>query len=284
MRKNICAKALLNIAKIHLLTCQEAETKFRLLVPLVVFSQCLNILRRLTTFMSQSENRLLAALSTEEYQSLEPHLQLVELRQAQILYQPHEVMEYAYFLTQGIVSIVILLDNGSVVEAALLGNEGMVGLAVCWGGNMANHQAIMQISGLAMRIKATELKVEFDKGGMLQSQLLRFSQAIFTYSSQSTACNRLHTLEERLARWLLTVQDRVSSKELRLTQEFLSHMLGVRRSGVTVAANTLQQAGMIAYSRGQITIINRENLEATACECYRVVKEEYKRLLSIDKW
>ncbi len=234
--------------------------------------------------MSQSENRLLAALSAEEYQRLESHLQLVELRRAQILYQPQERIEYVYFLTQGVVSVIILLENGSMVESSLMGNEGMVGLAVAWGGKVANEQAITPVSGQAMRMKAEQLKTEFDRGGMLQSQLLHFTQAIFTYSSQSAACNRLHTLEERLARWLLTVQDRVSANKFQLTQEFLSHMLGVRRSGVTVAANTLQNAGMIAYRRGQITIINRENLEATTCECYRVVKDEYKRLLGIDNW
>lgn len=282
-QKNICAKALLNIGENTPFDMPRSGDPIPTFSAVIGFFYMPNHINKASR-MSQSENRLLAALSAEEYQRLEPHLQLVEIPQGQVLYQPLEVIEYVYFLTQGMVSTVILLDNGSVVEAALTGNEGMIGLAVCWGGNMANDQAIVQVAGKAMRIKAEQLKTEFNRGGMLQSQLLRFTQAIFTYSSQSTACNRLHTLEERLARWLLAVQDRVSSKKLPLTQESLSHMLGVRRSGVTVAANTLQEAGMIAYRRGQITIINRQNLEATACECYQVLKDEYKRLLSLDNW
>lgn len=235
--------------------------------------------------MSQSlnlplQNRLLAALPIEEYQRLIPHLELVSLSRSQVLYDVEESITHVYFLNQALASLITILANGSVVEVGVVGNEGMVGLPVCWGGNTTTHQAMVQIPGTAMKMKAEHLKTEFNRGGKLQSLLLRYTQALFTHTSQSAACNRIHTLEERLARWLLLVKDRMQSNELPLTQEFLSHMLGVRRSGVTVAANTLQQAGMIRYSRGKITILEPESLEATSCECYGVVKNEFVRLLN----
>lgn len=225
------------------------------------------------------KNQLLAALPETEYQRLIPHLELVSLSRGQVLYDAGELIEHVYFFNQGLCSLVTFMENGTIVEVGLVGKEGMVGLPVCWGGKTTINQAMVQISGTAMRMKAEHLKIEFNRGDTLHSLLLRHTQALFTHTCQSTACNRLHTIEERLARWLLSVQDRMESDVLPLTQEFLSHMLGARRSGVTVAAGILSQAGMIRYSRGKITILDRESLEAIACECYGVIKDEYDRLL-----
>ena len=225
------------------------------------------------------KNQLLAALPETEYQRLIPHLELVSLSLNQVLYDAGELIEHVYFFNQGMCSLVTIMENGAIVEVGLVGKEGMVGLPVCWGGNTTINQAMVQIPGTAMRMKAEHLKTEFNRGGKLHSLLLRYTQALFTHACQSTACNRLHTIDERLARWLLNVQDRMESDLLPLTQEFLSHMLGARRSGVTIAAGTLSQAGMICYSRGKITILDRESLEATSCECYGVIKNEYDRLL-----
>jgi CRP-like cAMP-binding protein len=225
------------------------------------------------------KNRLLAALPDQDYQRLIPHLELVSLPRHQVLYDVGEAIAHVYFLNQGMVSLVSIMTDGAIVEVGLTGREGMVGMPVCWGGNATNNQGMVQIPGTAMRMKAKQLVTEFNRGGSLQSLLLRYTQALFSHTSQTAACNRLHTLEERFARWLLIVQDRMQSDDLMLTQEFISHMLGTRRSGVTVAASTLSQAGIIRYSRGKITILNQENLEATSCECYGVIKDEFARLL-----
>ena len=225
------------------------------------------------------ENRLLAALPATEYQRLIPHLEFVELPRRHVLYESGELLSHVYFVNEGMVSLISIMENGEIVEVGLVAKEGMVGMPVCWGGNTTTITAMVQIPGNAMRMKAEVLKTEFNRGGSLQSLLLLYTQALYTQVSQSAACNRLHTLEERLARWLLTVGDRIQSDTFELTQEFISHMLGTRRSGVTVAANTLSQAGMIRYTRGKITIVAQENLKSTTCECYGVVKDEYARLL-----
>lgn len=227
----------------------------------------------------QVDNQLLAVLPSEEYQRLVPHLELVSLERDQVLYELEEFIEYVYFPNQALVSLITIMENGAVVEVGVVGREGLVGLPVCWGGNTITNQAIVQIPGTALRLKAEYLKNEFDRGGKLQYIILRYMQALFTHTSHSVACNRLHTIEQRLARWLLTVQDRVQSDELPLTQEFLSYMLGTRRSGVTEAASALSQARMISYSRGKIKIRDRQALESTSCECYQVVKKEFARLL-----
>lgn len=225
------------------------------------------------------ENQLLRALPESEYQELKPHLELVTLQRGQILYDANQTIEYVYFPSQALISLIALMENGALVEVGVIGSEGIVGLPVCWGGDSTVYQTMVQIPGTAMRLKAVQLKTQFLRGGTLNRLLLRYMQALFTHSAQSAACNRIHTIEERLARWLLTVQDRIKSDDLPLTQEFLSHMLGARRSGVTVAASTLSQAGMIRYSRGKITILNSEALASTACECYQIIKDEYNRLL-----
>ncbi|MBW4499373.1 MAG: Crp/Fnr family transcriptional regulator [Scytonema hyalinum WJT4-NPBG1] len=226
------------------------------------------------------QNRLLAALPANEYQRLVPHLELVKLSLHQVLYEPNEPITHVYFPHEAVGSLVTSMEDGSTIEVGLVGSEGMVGIPVILGGNMTNNRAYVQIPGAAMRMDANILKTEFNRGGPLQTLLLRYCQALLTQVSQSAACNRFHIIEKRLARWMLLVQDSVESDEFALTQEFIAQMLGTRRSGVTEAAGSLQQAGMLRYTRGRITIVNREALEATACECYRVISDEFARLLA----
>ena len=225
------------------------------------------------------ENRLLAALPAEDYQRLVPHLELVSLSLEKVIYEPGEPITHVYFPHQAIVSLVSTMEDGSTVEVGVVGNDGMVGIPVFLGGNTTTNRAFVQLAGSGMRMEAIRLKAEFNRAGSLQSLLLRYTQALLTEVSQLAACNRAHRVEERLARWLLTVSDRVQSDQFPLTQEFISQMLGVRRSGVTVAAGILSQAGIIRYTRGKITVLNREDLEATSCECYGTIKNEFERLL-----
>ncbi|MEH2364939.1 Crp/Fnr family transcriptional regulator [Nostoc sp.] len=224
-------------------------------------------------------NRLLAALPTSDYERLIPHLKLVSLPTRQVIYEPGEPITHVYFPQNSVVSIVTIMEDGSTVEIGIVSNEGMVGIPVILGGNTTTTKAFVQVAGAGMQMDADILRTEFNRGGAIQKLLLRYVRAIYTELTQSCACNRLHTLEERLARWLLTVSDRFESDDFPLTQEFIAQMLGVRRSGVTVAASTLSRAGMIRYQRGQISILNREDLEATSCECYRVIQKEFTRLL-----
>ncbi|CAA9575366.1 cAMP-binding proteins - catabolite gene activator and regulatory subunit of cAMP-dependent protein kinases [uncultured Synechococcales cyanobacterium] len=227
------------------------------------------------------ENRLLAALSAAEYQRLIPNLEFVELALKQVLYKPSEQIAHVYFPHRAIVSLTYTLEDGSTSEVGMVGNEGMAGLPVILGGDNTTTTAIVQGADGGMRMRADQLKAEFNRGGELQSLLLRYTQGLLTQITQTAACNRHHSIEERLARWLLMVSDRTESNTFSLTQEFLSEMLGVRRAGVTVAAGTLNQAGIIRYNRGKIDILDRESLEATSCECYPVVKKELTRLLGI---
>ncbi|MBN3959496.1 Crp/Fnr family transcriptional regulator [Nostoc sp. NMS8] len=227
----------------------------------------------------QRPNKLLAALPASDYERLVPHLKLVPLSLKQILYRAAEPITHVYFPDKAVVSIVTTMEDGSTVEAGLVSNEGMVGIPVILGDNTTTTRAFVQVSGAGMQMDADVLRAEFDRGGAIQILLLRYVQALYSELTQGVACNRLHTLEERLARWLLTVSDRLESEDFPLTQEFISEMLGVRRSGVTVAASTLSRAGMISYQRGQINILKREDLEATSCECYQVIQKEFARLL-----
>ena len=224
-------------------------------------------------------NKLLAALPTSDYERLIPHLKLVPLPTRQVLYEPVEPITHVYFPQHAVISIVTSMQDGSTVEVGIVSNEGMVGIPVILGGNTTTTKAFVQVAGAGMQMDADVLRTEFKRGGAIQNLLLRYVQAIYSELAQAAACNRLHTLEERLARWLLTVSDRLESEEFPLTQEFIAQMLGVRRSGVTVAASTLSRAGMISYQRGHISILNREDLEATSCECYQVIQKEFARLL-----
>jgi CRP-like cAMP-binding protein len=226
------------------------------------------------------QNQLLAALSETEYQRLVPNLELVSLPLHKVIYEPGELITHVYFPHQALVSLVSLMEDGSTVEVGLVGNEGMVGLPVIWGGDTTTTKAFVQIADSGSRMKASLLKIEFDRGDQLQTLLLRYMQALHTQISQLAACNRLHMIEGRLARWLLSVHDRMQKDEFPLTQEFIGQMLGTRRAGVSEAAGVLSQGGMIRYTRGKITILDRPKLEATACECYALVKSEFTRLLS----
>ncbi|MDZ7953627.1 Crp/Fnr family transcriptional regulator [Nostoc sp. DedQUE09] len=227
----------------------------------------------------QPANYLLAALPPSDYERLVSHLKLVKLSNRQILYEPGELITQVYFPNKAVVSIITTMEDGSTVEAGLVSNEGMVGIPVVLGDNITTTTASVQIPDSAMQMDADILRSEFNRGTALQSLLLRYVQSMYTQIAQGSACNRLHSLEKRLARWLLTVSDRLESEEFPLTQEFISQMLGVRRSGVTEAANILSEAGIIIYYRGQIKILNREALEKTSCECYQIIEDEYVRLL-----
>ncbi len=226
-------------------------------------------------------NQLLASLPPSEYQRLIPHLELVTLSLGQVLYQEGEVIQHVYFPTRAMVSLVSILRDNSMTEFALVGNEGMVGIPVFLGGNLTISRAIVQISDSALRMEADILKSEFEQGGMLQKILLIYTQALLTQVAQNAVCKSHHTIEKRLARWLLCVQDCVQKEELPLTQKYISQILGTRRATITEAAGSLQAEGLIRYSRGQITILNREALAAKACECYDSVKREYQRLLDM---
>jgi CRP-like cAMP-binding protein len=225
------------------------------------------------------ENRLLGALPSEEIQQLRPHLELIPFALGEIVYEPGAHLHYLYFPTNSIVSLVYTLEDGSTVEMGLVGNDGVVGVSLFMGGQTTPNRGIVQIAGDAVRMKTTILQEEFKRGGPLQLLLLRYTQALITQISQTAVCNRRHSLEQRLCRWLLLCHDRVKSNEFLMTQEFISNMLGGRRESVTVAACHLQDAGLIHYSRGHITIVDRPGLEAAVCECYRVVKNETDRLL-----
>ena len=226
---------------------------------------------------SHSANRLLSSLPEIEYQRLEPHLFPVKLSVGTIFYEALEKIETVYFPETALISLVSTLENGATTEIGIVGGTGIVGLSVCLGSGYSKHRAIVQVADGALKISAHILKQEFERGGELQRVLLRYTETRLDEVSQIAVCNAHHTIEERLARWLLTVQDLIQSDELLLTQQFLGDMLGVRRSGVTVSAGILQKAGMINYSRGKIRILDRQRLEDTACECYQLFHDHYYR-------
>jgi CRP-like cAMP-binding protein len=226
------------------------------------------------------KNRILAALSRKEYNRLLPYLTPVSLQSGDTLYQMAEPIKHVYFINGAVVSLVTHMKVGRSVEVGLVGNEGMIGLSIVMGDDVSQNHAIVQIPDGGMRMATGKLREELKRGGQLQSLLLRYSLALLKQVSQTAACNRNHNLGERLARWLLLCHDRVEVDELRLTQEFLAQMLGTRRSRVSEAAIILESAGLIHYSRGIINVLDRKGLEGFACECYRVVKVEFDRLLS----
>jgi len=226
-----------------------------------------------------SENRLLAALPTDEYERLVPNLQQVSFSLGEVVYEFGGHLDYVYFPTTSIVSLLYTMENGSSAEMGLTGNDGVVGIALFMGGGTMPNRAVVQSAGAAIRMKAKVLQDEFAAGGKFQQLLLRYTQALITQISQTAVCNRLHSVEQQLCRWLLLSHDRVKSDELIMTQELIADMLGVRREGVTVAAGRLQDEGAISYVRGHIKILNRQKLEESVCECYRVVKDEFDRLL-----
>jgi CRP-like cAMP-binding protein len=223
-------------------------------------------------------NRILAALSPEEFERLSPHLEEVELCSGEIISQPDEKIEYAYFPHRGTISVLALMRDGDEIEVGMIGNEGMFGLPLVMGTNSMPLLAVVQIAGDATRIKADAFSEEVSHCGQLHKLLLHYAQAFFIQTAQSAACNRLHKLDDRLARWLLRCQDQTRSNELQLTHEFIALMLGVRRAGVSEAAHRLQAENLIDYSRGTIKILDRRGLEAASCECYEMVRREFDRL------
>ena len=226
---------------------------------------------------TRSANRLLSSLPEIEYQRLEPYLFPVKLSLGRIFYEASEKIETVYFPQTALISLVSILDNGATTEIGLIGGTGIVGLPVCLGSGYSKHRAIVQVADGALKISAEVLKQEFKRGGELQRLLLNYTETRLDEVSQLAACNAHHTIEERLSRWLLTVQDLIQADELPLTQEFLGDMLGVRRSGVTLAAGILQRAGLISYSRGKIKILDRQRLEDTSCECYQLFHDHFYR-------
>lgn len=226
-------------------------------------------------------NWLLDALPDKDYERLANSLNPVSFSLGEVIYESGGRMENVYFPTTSHVSLLYTMINGSTAEMGLVGNEGVVGIALFMGGETTPNRAVIQGSGKGLRLSVTAMQEEFTRGGEFQQLLLRYTMALITQISQTAVCNRLHSVEKRLCRWLLMTHDRVNSDELQMTQEFISNMLGVRREGVTHAAGNLQQRGLISYGRGHINIVDRAGLEKHVCECYEVVKEEHNRLRSI---
>lgn len=224
-------------------------------------------------------NRLLAALPRNEYERLQPQLQEISFSLGEVVYEFGGQLDYVFFPTTAIVSLLYTMENGTSAEMGLTGNDGVVGIALFMGGGTMPNRAVVQSAGGAIRMTARMLREEFARGGKFQQLLLRYTQALITQISQTAVCNRLHSVDQQLCRWLLLSHDRVKADELIMTQELIADMLGVRREGVTVAAGRLQDAGAISYVRGHIKILSREKLEKTVCECYGVVRDEFKRLL-----
>jgi CRP-like cAMP-binding protein len=225
------------------------------------------------------ENHLLAVLSDADWARLEPHLALIDMPLGQVVYESGDRLDHVYFPTSSIVSLLYVMEDGASAEIAIVGNEGLVGIALFMGGETTPSRAIVQSAGRAYRLPAAILKEEFRRGGALQRLLLRYTQALITQMAQTAVCNRHHSIDQQLCRWLLLSIDRLASNELEMTQDLIANMLGVRRAGVTEAALKLQDAGLIRYSHGHIELLNREGLEQRVCECYGVVKREFDRLL-----
>jgi CRP-like cAMP-binding protein len=228
---------------------------------------------------SPHQNHLLDALPANDYERIAANLELVPLKLGEVLYEPGIPLRYVYFPTTAIVSLLYVMEDGASAEIAIVGNEGILGIALFMGGETTPSRAVVQSAGCAYRLKAQLLKDEFGRFGPFLRLLLRYTQALITQMAQTAVCNRHHSVDQQLCRWLLLSLDRLSSSELSMTQELIANMLGVRREGVTEAAGKLQLAGLIQYRRGKITVLNRPRLEARSCECYQVVKTEFDRLL-----
>lgn len=225
------------------------------------------------------QNHLLDALPEEVLENFKPHLELVEMKLGDVLYESGEKLKHVYFPTTSIVSLLYVMEDGASAEIAVVGNEGILGVSLFMGGDTTPSRAIVQSAGYGYRLRAPLLKDEFNRNGPMMRLLLRYTQALITQMSQTAVCNRHHTIEQQLCRWLLLSLDRLASDELVMTQELIANMLGVRREGVTESAGRLQREGLIDYSRGRIQVRDRIALEARSCECYQVVKNEFDRLL-----
>jgi CRP-like cAMP-binding protein len=229
---------------------------------------------------SPEQNHLLAALPAAEFDRLAPHLELVAMPLGEALYESGGRLPHVYFPITSIVSLLYVMKDGASAEIAVVGNEGILGISLFMGGETTPSRAVVQSAGHGYRLKAALLKHEFQRAGPVMDLLLRYTQALITQMAQTAVCNRHHSVDQQLCRWLLLSLDRLSTSELTMTQELIANMLGVRREGVTEAAGDLQRAGVIRYSRGRITVLDRKKLERDACECYAVVKNEFDRLLS----
>jgi CRP-like cAMP-binding protein len=233
----------------------------------------------MVTATPHQENQLLAALSPKVLERLSPYLTFVTLSLGEVLCESGVEMEHVYFPIDSIVSLLYVLENGASAEISLVGNEGLVGVALYLGGESTLNRAVVQSGGGAFRLPRLRVKEEFNRHGELLTLMLRYTQCLLTQMAQTAVCNRHHSVDQQLCRWLLLSHDRLSSNELTMTQELIANMLGVRREGVTEAAGKLQRQGVIRYSRGKITILDRPKLELLSCECYAVVKSETDRLL-----
>lgn len=227
----------------------------------------------------KDRNFLFHSIPPAEWEKLIPHIEAIDLPLGKVLYEPGSKMSHVYFPSSAIVSLLYALENGSSAEIAVVGNEGVVGISIFMGGESTSSRAVVQSAGKGYRIKSTIILEEFNRSGALMHLLLRYTQALITQMSQTAVCNRHHTLDQQFCRWLLLSLDRLTTNELVMTQELIANMLGVRREGVTEAALKVQKAGLIKYTRGHITILDRLGLEQRTCECYSVVKLEYIRLL-----
>jgi CRP-like cAMP-binding protein len=234
----------------------------------------------MSTPHTPQQNHLLAALPAAEFQHFAPHLELVPMPLGEALYESGGRLHHVYFPTTSIVSLLYVMVDGSSAEIAVVGNEGILGISLFMGGETTPSRAVVQSAGYGYRLRSQLLKQAFDRGGPVMHLLLRYTQALITQMAQTAVCNRHHSVEQQLCRWLLLSLDRLSSNELAMTQELMANMLGVRREGVTLAAGKLQEQGVIRYSRGHITVLDRPRLEQEVCECYAVVKKEVDRLLS----
>lgn len=227
----------------------------------------------------QNANGLLSSMPPAEWARISPYLEHVSLPLGKVLYESGGTMSHVYFPTTAIVSLLYVMEDGASAEIAVVGNEGIVGIALFMGGETTPSRAVVQSAGWAYRLSASRIKTEFNTSGPVLHLLLRYTQALITQMAQTAVCNRHHTLDQQLCRWLLLSLDRLKGLELVMTQELIANMLGVRREGVTEAALHLQRIGLIRYARGHITVLDRDGLEARVCECYSVVKKEYDRLL-----
>ena len=229
---------------------------------------------------SPAQNHILAALPPVEFALISAHLESVPMPLGEFLYEPGQALQHAYFPTTSIVSLHYVLESGATAETAGVGNEGMVGVSLFMGGNTTASSAVVQTAGYGYRLEKKILMREFERAGIIQRVLLRYTQALMTQMSQTAVCNRHHSLEQQFCRWLLLTLDRMPSNELVMTHELVASMLGVYREGISIAAGKLQQAGVISYRRGHITVVDRSKLASRSCECYAVVKAELDRLLS----
>jgi len=233
----------------------------------------------MVAIMTPKQNHLLAALPAEIFDRILPHLELVSMPLGEVLYESGGQLQYVYFPTTAIVSLHYLMESGASAEISGVGNEGVLGISLFMGGNTTPSLATVQTAGIGYRLKGRLMMEEFNLAGPMMRLMLRYTQALMTQISQTAVCNRHHSIEQQLCRWLLLTLDRLPSNELTITQELIAGMLGVRREGITEAAGKLQRAGLISYRRGHITVLDRTGLESHSCECYQVVRKEFHRLL-----